>query len=139
MVYIVILCVAVSVGFAFMFLFELVPGRSALVDQRLIELQASGGSTPAALQRRKRQEQTEKLKAILQAFGESMEERSSNTGKVREQLIRAGFPHPSAVPFFLATRVLAPAALGGGALLLLPAIGTSSLTTLLVLFYFEGM
>ncbi len=139
MLYIVILCVAVSVGFAFMFIFELVPGRSALVDQRLVELQAAGGGTPAALQRRKRQEQTEKLKAVLQAFGESMEQRSSNTGKVREQLIRAGYPHPSAVPFFLATRVLLPAALGGGALLLLPALGTSSVTTFLAAVYFGGM
>lgn len=139
MLYFAILCVAVSVGFAFMFIFELVPGRSPLVNQRLVELQAAGGGTPAALQRRRRVEQTEKLKAILQAFGESMQERSTNSGKVRQTLVRAGYPHPSAVPFYMATRVLLPAAMGGGALLVLPALGFGAATTFLSAVYFGGM
>ncbi len=83
------------------------------------------------LRRRRRQEQTDKLKSVLEAFGETLQERSGAPGAVRLRLIQAGYPTASAVPIYLATRALLPAALGGGALVMLPLLGFSPIGTML--------
>lgn len=139
MLLVVLVCVAVSAAFILLFILEMMPGRSPLVAQRLAELQASGQTTPSVLQRRRRQAQTDRLKAILQAFGESVQERHKNAGAVRLRLIRAGYPNASAVPIYLGARVLAPASLGAGAMFALPMLGQSVLTTTLMTIYFGAM
>ena len=70
---IVLACVAVSAAFMFMFVLEMLPRRSQAVSSRLSELQtASGGESRSVLQRRRRAEQTERLKSVVQAFGEQL-------------------------------------------------------------------
>jgi tight adherence protein C len=139
-VLLVLVCIGVSAAFMFLFVLEMAPRRSQAISQRLSELQsASGGESRSILQRRRRAEQTEKLKSVVQAFGESVQERTANPGAVRLRLIQAGYPNPSAVPLYLGTRVLLPAALGIGSLLLLPTLGVSAIKIILGVIYFTGL
>jgi tight adherence protein C len=139
-VLLVLLCVALSAAFMFLFVLEMAPRRSQAISQRLNELQsASGGESRAILQRRRRAEQTEKLKSVVQAFGETVQERTASPGAIRLRLIQAGYPGPAALPLYLGARVLLPAGLGIGSLLLLPALGVSALKVILGVIYFTGL
>ena len=135
----VLFCIGVSAAFMFLFVLEMAPRRSQAVSQRLSDLQSAGGESRTVLQRRRRAEQTEKLKSVVQAFGESMQERTAAPGALRLRLIQAGYPNASAVPLYLGTRVLLPAALGVGSLLLLPILGLSAIKVILGVVYFTGL
>jgi tight adherence protein C len=136
MLVLVLICVAVSAAFVLLFLLEIAPGRNPLVAQRLAEMQGAGRDTPAILQRRRRQARTERLKGVLQAFGEAVQERSSNTSAVRLRLIQAGYPSAAAVPMYLGARVALPAGMGMGAAIVMPTLGYSALATLIMATYF---
>jgi tight adherence protein C len=138
-VLLVLFCIGVSAAFMFLFVLEMVPRRSQAISQRLSDLQSAGGESRTVLQRRRRAEQTEKLKSVVQAFGESMQERTAAPGALRLRLIQAGYPNASAVPLYLGTRVLLPAALGVGSLLLLPILGFSAIKVILGVVYFTGL
>jgi tight adherence protein C len=138
-VLLVVFCIGISAAFMFLFVLEMAPKRSQAVSQRLDDLQAAGGTSRSILQRRRRAEQTEKLKSVVQAFGESIQERSGAQGAVRLRLIQAGYPSAAAVPLYLGTRVLLPAALGIGSLLLLPILGVSAIKVILGVIYFTGL
>jgi tight adherence protein C len=139
MLAIVLICVAVSAAFVLLFLVEVAPGRNPLLAQRLAEMQATDRDTPDSLQRRRRQIRSERLKGVLQAFGEAVQERSKNNSAVRLRLIQAGYPNAAAVPMYLGLRVAVPALMGMGAALLLPTLGASAVKTLLVSIYFGVM
>jgi tight adherence protein C len=135
----VLICVAVSAAFVLLFLLEIAPGRNALVAERLAELQSSGRDTPTILQRRRRQARTDRLKGVLQAFGEAVQERSSNTSVLRQRLIRAGYPNAAAVSMFMGARLALPAGLFIGAGTILPTLGYSAGVTLIMAVYFAVM
>ena len=139
MLAIVLICVAVSAAFVLLFLVEVAPGRNPLMAQRLAEMQATDHDTPDTLQRRRRQIRGERLKGVLQAFGEAIQERNKNTSAVRQRLIQAGYPNAAAVPMYLGLRVAVPALMGMGAALLLPSLGVSAVKTLLMSMYFGAM
>jgi len=136
---VVLICVAVSAAFVLLFLLEIAPGRNPLVAQRLAELKGAGRDTPAILQQRRRQARTDRLKGVLQAFGEAVQERSSSTSALRQRLIRAGYPNAAAVPMFMGARLALPAGLFIGAGALLPTLGYSAATTLIMAAYFAVM
>jgi tight adherence protein C len=135
----VLICVAVSAAFVLLFLLEIAPGRNPLVAERLAELENTGRDTPAVLQRRRRQARTDRLKGVLQAFGEAVQERSSSTSALRQRLIRAGYPNAAAVPMFMGSRLALPAGLFIGAGALLPTLGYSAAVTLIMAVYFGAM
>jgi tight adherence protein C len=135
----VLICVAVSAAFVLLFLLEIAPGRNPLVSQRLAELESTGGDTPAVLLRRRRQARTDRLKGVLQAFGEAVQERSSSSSMLRQRLIRAGYPNAAAVPMFMGARLALPAGLFIGAGTVLPALGYSAAVTLIMAVYFAVM
>jgi tight adherence protein C len=137
--YFVLICVAVSAAFVLLFLIEVAPGRNPVVAQRLAEMQAANQDTPATLQRRRRQLRSERLKGVLQAFGEAVQERSKNTSAVRLRLIQAGYPNAAAVPMYLGLRVAVPALLGMGSAILFPTLGMSAAKTLIFSMYFGLM
>ena len=139
MLAIVLICVAVSAAFVLLFLGEVAPGRNPIMAQRLAEMQATERDTPDTLQRRRRQLSGERLKGVLQAFGETVQERNKNTAAVRQRLIQAGYPNAAAVPMYLGLRVAVPALMGMGAALLLPTLGFSAVKTLLMSMYFGSM
>jgi tight adherence protein C len=135
-VLIVLACVGLSAAFLFLFFLELAPRRPQMVTQRLSELQATGADSRSVLMRRRRQERTERLKSVVQAFGESVLERSTEPpSALRLRLIQAGYPSSGAVAMYLGLRVLLPAALGIGALLLLPILGMKIITVVLGVIY----
>jgi tight adherence protein C len=138
-VLIVLLFIALSAAFAFLFVLDIAPRRSQAVSERLTQIQTAGGESRTVLQRRRRQEQTEKLKSVIQAFGESVQERSGTSSEVRQRLIQAGYPSASAVPLYLGTRLLLPAALGGGSLVGLPILGFGVVGVMLGTIYFGGL
>ena len=139
MLVIVLVCVAISAAFVLLFILEMAPGRNPLVAQRLSELQTTGRDTPAILSRRRRQARTERLKGVLQAFGEAVQDRSSNLSETRLRMIQAGYPNASAVPMFLGMRIALPAAMGMGASLAMPVLGYSAASTLIMVVYFAAM
>jgi tight adherence protein C len=138
-VLLVVFCIGISAAFLFLFALEVAPRRSQAITQRLDDIQAAGGTSRSILQRRRRAEQTEKLKSVVQAFGESIQERSGTPSALRLRLIQAGYPSAAAVPLFLGTRILLPAGLGIGSLLLLPILGVSAVKTILGVVYFTGL
>lgn len=135
----VVFCIGISAAFMFLFVLEMTPKRSQAITQRLDDIQAAGGASRSILQRRRRAEQTEKLKSVVQAFGESIQERSGTQSALRLRLIQAGYPNAAAVPLYLGTRILLPAALGVGSLLLLPILGVSAIKVILGVVYFTGL
>ncbi len=139
MLALVLICVAVSAAFVLLFFLEIAPGRNQLVAERLAELESSGRDTPAILQRRRRQARTDRLKGVLQAFGEAVQERSKNTSELRQRLIRAGYPNAAAVPMFMGSRIALPAGLFIGAGTILPTLGQSAGVTLIMAIYFAVM
>jgi tight adherence protein C len=138
-VLLVVFCIGISAAFMFLFVLEMAPKRSQAITQRLDDIQAAGGTSRSILQRRRRAEQTEKLKSVVQAFGESIQERSGTPSSLRLRLIQAGYPSAAAVPLYLGTRVMLPAALGIGSLFLLPILGVSALKVILGVVYFTGL
>jgi tight adherence protein C len=130
---IALLLIAMSVGAAVLFLMELAPSRTATVTRRLEEVQAGGNvATPDVIRRRRRQEQAERLTAIIQALGEKVEVGHRDTSALRMRLIQAGYPNASAVPLYLGARIGLPMTLGGSLALLLPALGQSWMVSVLM-------
>jgi tight adherence protein C len=139
MLAIVLICVAASAAFVLLFVMEVAPGRNPLVAQRLAEMEAANTDTPAALQRRQRQARGERLKGVLQAFGEAVQERNRDNFAVRLRLIQAGYANAAAVPMYLGLRVMVPAVMGMGAAMVLPTLGYSAAKTLIMSIYFGAM
>jgi tight adherence protein C len=132
----VLICVAASAIFVILFLLEIAPGRNPLVAQRLNELRQVGRDAPDVLQRRRRQLRTDRLKGVLQAFGEAVQERSKNTSALRLRMIQAGYPNAAAVPMYLGSRVAAPALAVIAVSILMPMLGYSAPVTLMMSIYF---
>lgn len=122
MLIIATIMIALSVGAAILFFVELAPNRSTAVAERLEELR-SAGAAPDILRRRRRQAQADRLTGIIQALGEKVEVGRKDTSALRLRLIQAGYPNASSVPLYLGARMGLPMALGGGLLLMLPALG----------------
>ena len=133
MLMIALVLVALSVGAAVLFFMELAPSRSSAVTRRLEEVQAGGVlGTPDVIRRRRRQEQAERLTAIIQALGEKVEVGHRDTSALRMRLIQAGYPNASAVPLYLGARIGLPMAMGGTLMLTLPALGQPWVTAVLM-------
>jgi tight adherence protein C len=128
-----IVLVALCVGAAVLFVMELAPSRSSAVARRLQEVQAGGTlAPPDVIRRRRRQEQAERLTAIIQALGEKVEVGHRDTSALRLRLIQAGYPQASAVPIYLGARIGLPLVMGGSLVLLLPALGQSWVASVLM-------
>jgi len=140
MLYLILICVAVSATFVVLFVLQLMPRSSSAITTRLAELEAlHSNEAPAILQQRRRQAQSERLTAIVQAFGESLQERSGDLGPIRLRLVQAGYPRPSAVPLYLGLRLLVPAIFALAGFLLLPLLGQSLIVTTIGTVYFAAM
>jgi tight adherence protein C len=133
--------IAVLTAFAvislMLLLSQLAPGRGALGAQ-LEELQAIGGPEET-LARRRRQARSDRLKAVLQAFGERMEEGRKDTSAIRQFLLQAGYTDPNSVAIYWASRVTLAAGLTVGALLLLPLAGVSAIQTMMGVLWLGAM
>lgn len=128
MLIIVAACVAISVVFAILFIGQVLPNRSSALSQRLAELEHAGGSHADVLLRRRRQERTDRVKSILQAWGERVEGHRADSPAVRRFLVQAGYLSPNSVAYYWASRLALAGGLGVVGLLVAPVTGLTVVT-----------
>lgn len=112
---------AISVALLVMFMLESFQTRALAVRVRKSEMGLHGLFDNDAKARRTRQRS--KLQDLLHLLGESMEKRQHDWGRIRMQLVYAGYREPAALPLYLGIRFGATAILGVYGLLIGAAAG----------------
>jgi tight adherence protein C len=100
-------------------------GNNAALAQ-LDDLAAIGGGEDT-LARRRRQQRLDRMKSVLQAFGERVESGRADTSEVRQFLLQAGYVDPNSVAIYWAVRVILATSLVATALFVLPLAGLTTL------------
>ncbi len=131
MLYFVAFCVATSVAFAVIFLLQVSPRRT-VVSRRLDELEQSRYGPLDQLTRRRRLEQSERLKEILQLWGEKVEANRPDNETVRLFLIQAGYMNPNSVAYYWGARLMLTVGLAAVGVLFAPLLGRSPMFSMLV-------
>ena len=139
MVLLIVACVALSVTFVFLFIVQMLPGRSAALSQRLSELEQSGAGPVEVLLRQRRQDRSDRFKSILEAWGERLEGRRTDNANTKRFLVQAGYLNPMSVSYYWGTRFVLMAGLGAAALLFLPVTGIGFLTSAFAALWFAAL
>ena len=126
MLYFVAACVATSVAFAVIFVLQVSPRRT-VVSRRLDELEQTRYGPLEQLSRRRRLEQSERLKEILQLWGEKVEANRPDNETVRLFLTQAGYMNPNSVAYYWGARLMLTVGLGAVGVLFVPLLGRSPL------------
>jgi len=92
------------------------PARA--VNKQVAQLQEMGRAPFESGQRHRRRKQRQRLESVLRQIGERIERGQPEMDGVRRRLIQAGYWGPDAVRYYLGSRMLLAAVLGGGALLI---------------------
>ena len=137
MLAIIVILTALTVALFAITLFQLRPGRGAVVG-RLDQMQPIGQGEDMNA-RRRRQAKSERLMSVLQALGQQVGGARKDTTEVRMFLIQAGFSDPRAVSMYWASRVSLALGLPVLALFGLPLLGVASNKVLLAVLYFGAM
>ena len=130
MLYFVAFCIATSVAFAVLFVMQVSPRRSA-VTQRLDELEQNRYGPLESLSRRRRLEQSERLKEILQLWGEKVEATRPDNETVRLFLTQAGYMSPNSVAYYWGARLMLTLGLAAVGVLFAPLLGRTALFSML--------
>jgi tight adherence protein C len=136
---IIVACVALSVSFGVLFVIQMLPGRSASLNQRLAELRGTAGEAADLLQRQRRQERSDRFRTILQAWGERLEGRRADNATTKRFLVQGGYLNPASVAYYWGTRFILMAGLGAGALLFLPIGGIGFMTSAFAALWFAAL
>ncbi len=139
MVLLIVACVALSVTFVFLFIVQMLPGRSAALSQRLTELEQSGAGPADILLRQRRQDRSDRFKSILEAWGERLEGKRTDNANTKRFLVQGGYLQPMSVSYYWGTRFVLMAGLGAAALLLLPVTGIGFLTSAFAALWFAAL
>jgi tight adherence protein C len=123
MIYFVMVLSAASVTLIVLAVANFAPSRPVAVDRRIASLQAGGRRTDLS-ERRRRQAKRERLAALVEAMGRRMGQ-MKNERDMRARLLQAGYRHPSALYFYLGTRVLLAGVLFGFILIMWPLAGVA--------------
>ena len=126
MLYIVAIFVAVSVAFTVLFALQINPRRTVMA-RNLDELEQSRFGAADQAGRRRRLQQSERLKEILQVWGEKVEQTRPDNETVRLFLTQAGYMHPNSVAYYWGARLMLTAGLGALGVLFVPLLGKSAL------------
>jgi tight adherence protein C len=118
MVLLIAVLTALAVISVTVLLLQIAPGRGGMAG-RLDELQPSGGAQEV-LARRRRQQRSDRLKSVLEAVGENVAGGRTDAGATRQFLMQAGYPDPSSVPIYWASRFTLAMGLCVASLLVLP-------------------
>jgi tight adherence protein C len=129
MLAVILILTALTVALFALTLMQLRTGRGAVVA-RLDQMHGSGDPNEIVA-RRRRQARSERLKSVLQVLGQRVEGGRKDTTAIRRFLVQAGYPDPSAVSIYWATRVTLAAGLPSAGLLILPLLGAGSTQILL--------
>jgi tight adherence protein C len=119
-----------------MLLFQGTSNSAALAQ--LDEL-AGLGAGEDTLTRRRRQQRLDRLKSVLQVFGERIESGRKDTSEVRQFLLQAGYVDPNAVAIFWAARVILTMSFLAATLFFLPLLKLGPLQVLLAVIYMVAM
>ncbi|MEO7987325.1 MAG: type II secretion system F family protein, partial [Gemmatimonadales bacterium] len=125
--YLVTLFIATSVVFGVLFIGRLASGRA--MGRRLDELEEARYGEGETAAKRRRLVQSDKLRDVLQTWGERLQEHRPDNAAVRQFLIQAGYMSPNAVALDWGARLMLFAGLGGAGLLVLPILGRGYLFT----------
>ena len=117
MIFAVVGLTAIAVGLLVFGLANITPAEERAVHRRLATLQHEATSYRDLQERRRRQQKRERLSSVLQALGERVSSNRSDLGKTRQWLMYAGIRHPSAVPIYMASRIVLATVLGVGGFL----------------------
>lgn len=109
-IYLIALLIGLAVTASVYWAVQFQPGQPEAI-RRLQEIGEAGGMGDA-LTRRRRQERSERLQAILENLGRRVEGRSGSAWQTRQLLIHAGYTSPNAVPIYLGARILLGLGLG---------------------------
>jgi tight adherence protein C len=120
-----------------MLLFQGTSNNNATLAQ-LDELATIGGGEDT-LARRRRQQRLDRMKSVLQTFGERMESGRKDSSEVRQFLLQAGYVDPNAVAIYWATRVFLATGLVALALTMLPLAGFTTLQVLMAVVWMGGL
>ena len=138
MLLVIVACVVLSVTCVILFVTQVLPSRSSTLAQRLSELH-DGGVAEELLNRRRRQERSDRFKTILQAWGERLEGRRTDNASTKRFLVQGGYLNPMSVTYYWGTRFVLMAGLGSVSLLLLPVAGIGFLSSTLTALWFAAM
>jgi tight adherence protein C len=126
-IYLVALLIACSIGLLTLAVAQLVPARSAAVDQRLVELQQISSGKLGKSGRSRRDSQREQWRKLIHDLGEKVGESRNDRSTTRQLLVQAGFRGSDAVSSYWGIRTILP--IGGlvAGLALAPFLGPSAL------------
>jgi tight adherence protein C len=99
---------------------------------------ATIGGGEDTLTRRRRQQRLDRMKSVLQAFGERVENGRKDSGEVRQFLLQAGYVDPNAVSIYWAARVILAMTLLAVALFVLPLLNVSFAQMLIAVVWLGG-
>jgi tight adherence protein C len=109
-----------------LFVLQVNPRRTA-VTRRLDELEQGRYGPLESLSRRRRLEQSERFKEILQVWGEKVEKTRPDNETVRLFLIQAGYMSPNSVAYYWGTRLMLAVGLSAIGVVFSPLLGKSPL------------
>jgi tight adherence protein C len=113
--------IATSVAFVVLFVAQLGSGRA--VGRQLDELEQARYGDGETYAKRRRMARNDKLRGILQVWGERLQENRPDNAEMRLFLTQAGYMSPNAVALYWGVRLMLFACLGGAGLVLLPILG----------------
>ena len=112
---------------------------TAAVGRGLDEIRRSGDDLTGMRARRRRQQRSERLRAVLETVGERVGEGRRDTPAVRQFLLQAGFTDPSAVATYWAARVGLATVLVVAVLLIAPLLQPTAVKLFVALLWFGGL
>jgi tight adherence protein C len=127
MLYLVAAFIATSVAFGVLFVAQLGAGRA--VGRQLDELEQARYGEGETAAKRRRMARNDKLRGILQVWGERLQENRPDNAEMRLFVTQAGYMGPNAVALYWGARLMLFACLGGAGLILLPILGRGYLFT----------
>jgi tight adherence protein C len=119
MLYLIALLLGVAVAGSVLLVSQLIPGEPGVV-RRLAELSPAGAQARETMRRRRRQERTDQLQAILEQIGARVQGQSAIRSDLRTLLIQAGYTSPGAVAVYLGARIALGIGMAFLILILLP-------------------
>ncbi|MGH7514251.1 MAG: type II secretion system F family protein [Gemmatimonadales bacterium] len=105
---------------------------------QLDELANIGGGQDT-LTRRRRQQRLDRMKSVLQAFGERVESGRKDNSEVRQFLLQAGYVDPNAVSIYWAARVILAMGLVAASVFILPLVGLTTTQVLMAIVWMGGL
>jgi tight adherence protein C len=136
MLFAIALLTGVAVLSLTMLLFQSSANNAALAQ---LDDLATIGAGEDTLARRRRQQRLDRMKSVLQAFGERVESGRSDSSEVRQFLLQAGYVDPNSVAIYWAVRVILAMGLVAAALFFLPLFGFTTIQVLMAVIWMAAV